>query len=223
LQIEGGDERSVLIIGGGQVGAELGRALGEDREIRFLDLNAEVIGGLKRSGYDAVCGNALDPLYWEICHAEEIGCALIMTGSSDHNLLIARLAHEQFHIPEVYIALQEKDEVKHASMIHQLQARRLFAKPYNYTYWNDQAYRKRLAYESRYIEPGSALIDVRMADSRIQHGVQPVAIVRDGLTLVPHDELLFAAGDEIKMLMRPERSQENQPLILPPSSRLIEP
>jgi len=222
LEIEGGDERSVLIIGGGQVGAELGRALGEDREIRFLDLNSEVIGGLKRSGYDAVCGNALDPLYWEICHAEEIGCALIMTGSSDHNLLIARLAHEHFHIPEIYIALQEEDEVKHASMIHQLQTRRLFAKPYNYTYWNDQAYRKRLAYESRFIEPDSALIGVRMADARIQHGVQPVAIVRDGLTLVPYDGLIFEIGDEIKMLMRPERSQENQALILPPSSHHIE-
>jgi len=222
LTIEGGDERSVLIIGGGQVGAELGRALGEDREVRFLDLNSEVIGGLKRSGYDAICGNALDPLYWEICHAEEIGCALIMTGSSDHNLLIARLAHENFHIPEIYIALQEEDEVKHASMIHQLQTRRLFAKPYNYTYWNDQAYRKRLAYESRFIEPDSALIGVRMADARIQHGVQPVAIVRDGLTLVPHDDLIFEIGDEIKMLMRPERSQESQALILPPSSRHIE-
>jgi len=223
LQIQGGDERSVLIIGGGQIGAELGRALGEDREVRFLDLNAEVIGGLKRSGYDAVCGNALDPLYWEICHAEEIGCALVMTGSSDHNLLIARLANEQFHIPEIYIALQEEDEVKHASMIHQLQAHRLFAKPYNYTYWNDQAYRKRLTYESRYIEPDSLLIGMRMADCRIQHGIQPVAIVREGLTLVPHDALTFETADEIKMLMRPERNKENQPLILPPSSRQIEP
>jgi len=222
LHIEGGDERSVLIIGGGQVGAEIGRALGEDREVRFLDLNAEVIGGLKRSGYEAICGNALDPLCWEICHAEEIGCALILTGSSDHNLLIARLAHENFHIPEIYIALQEDDEVKHASMIHQLQARRLFAKPYNYTYWNDQAHRKRLSYESRYIKPDSALIGVRMANARIQHGVQPVAIVRNGLTLVPHDHLIFAEGDEIKMLMRPERIQDTQTLIFPPSSHHIE-
>jgi len=147
LSIEGGDERSVLIIGGGQIGAEVGRALGEDREVRFLDLNSEVISSLKHSGYDAVCGNALDPLYWEIIHAEEIGCTLIMTGSSDHNLLIARLAHENFHIPEIYVTLQEQDEEKHASMIHQLQAKRLFAKPYKFTYWNDQAYRKRLIYE----------------------------------------------------------------------------
>ncbi|MFQ5518612.1 MAG: NAD-binding protein, partial [Mariprofundus sp.] len=218
LRIEGGDERSVLIIGGGQVGSEIGRALGEDREVRFLDLNSEVISGLKRSGYDAICGNALDPLYWEIVHAEEIGSAIIMTGSSDHNLLIARLAHENFNIPEIYVALQEDDQEKHASVIHQLQCKRLFAKAYNYTYWNDQAYRKRLAYESRYIKPDSALIGERMADARIQHGVQPIAVIRDGLTLVPHDELVFAADDEIKMLMRPERIQDGQPLILPPSA-----
>ena len=218
LSIQGGDERSVLIIGGGQIGSEVGRALGEDREVRFLDLNSEVISNLKRSGYDAVCGNALDPLYWEVVHAEEIGCALVMTGSSDHNLLIARLAHENFHIPDIYIALQEDDQEKHASLIHQLQTKRLFAKPYNYTYWNDQAYRKRLTYESRYIEEGSAMVGQRMADCRIQHGVQPIAIIRDGQTLVPHDDLIFEAGDEIKMLMRPERVQAKQPMILPPST-----
>ncbi|MDQ6982216.1 MAG: cation:proton antiporter [Mariprofundus sp.] len=218
LSIEGGNERSVLIIGGGQIGSEVGRALGEDREVRFLDLNSEVISSLKYSGYEAVCGNALDPLYWEIIHAEEIGCTLIMTGSSDHNLLIARLAHENFHIPEIYVTLQEQDEVKHASMIHQLQAQRLFAKPYQFTYWNDQAYRKRLIYESLHIEPDSLLIGYRMADVRIQHGVQPITVIREGLTLVPHDDLILAMNDEIKMLMRPERVQEGQPLILPPAS-----
>jgi len=218
LAIKGGDDRSVLIIGGGQVGSEVGRALGEDREVRFLDLNSEVISTLKRSGYNAVCGNALDPLFWEIVHAEEIGCAIIMTGSSDHNLLIARLAHESFHIPDIYVALQEGDEEKHASLIHQLQTRRLFGKAYNYTYWNDQAYRKRLTYETRMIEEGSSLIGHNMKDVRIQHGVQPITVIRDGKTSIPYDGFTFKAGDEVKMLMRPERIQEKQALIHPPAS-----
>ncbi len=218
LDIDGGDERSVLIIGGGQIGAEVGRALGEDREVRFLDLNLEVISSLKHSGYEAVCGNALDPLYWEVIHAEEIGCTLIMTGSSDHNMLIARLAHEQFHVPEIYITLQEHDEDKHASLIRQLQAHRLFAKPYNFTYWNDQAYRKRLIYESMLIDANSPLVGVSMGDARIQHGVQPVTVIRDGHTEVPHDHFILAAHDEIKMLMRPERVQDGSPLILPPAT-----
>lgn len=218
LDIDGGDERSVLIIGGGQIGSELGRALGEDREVRFLDLNSEVVTSLKHSGYYAVCGNALDPFYWELVHAEEIGSALIMTGSSDHNLHIARLAHDNFHIPAIYIALQENDEEKHASLIHQLQTRRLFAKSYNYTYWNDQAYRKRLLYESRYVDPDSPLIGHRMADVRILHGIQPITIVRNGQSFIPYDDLKFEAGDEIKMLVRPERIQEGQSLVLPPAS-----
>jgi len=218
LKIAGGDDRSVLIIGGGQIGAEIGRALGEDREVRFLDLNAEVITNLQRSGYEAVRGNALDPLYMEIVHAEEIGAALVMTGSSDHNMLIARLARDDFHIPEVYVALQEGDEEKHASLIHQLQLQRLFAKPYKFTYWNDQAYRKRLIYETRHVEADSLLIGQRMSDVRIPHGVQPIAIIRDGKTCIPHDNIRFQEGDEIKMLMRPERMQDGQPLILPPAS-----
>ncbi|RMH60994.1 MAG: sodium:proton antiporter [Zetaproteobacteria bacterium] len=217
LGITGPDERSVLIVGGGQMGSEIGRALGEDREVRFLDLNAEVISKLQRSGFHALRGNALDPVYLEILHAEEIGSILVMTGSSDHNLHIARLASEQFHIPNIYVALQEGDEIKHAQLIHQLQAKRLFAKPYTYTYWNDQAYRRRLVHESRIIENESPLVGCRLGDIRIPHGVQPIAIIRHDRTHIPHDDFELQAGDEIKVLTRPERLEPGQRLLLPPA------
>lgn len=223
LDVEGSDERSVLIVGGGQIGAELGRTLSDDREVRFLDLNGEVIGHLQNSGFVAVRGNALDPIYMEIVHAEEIGVIVVMTGSSDHNLLIAQLAQNDFHVPEVFVALQPDDEIKQARMIRQLGARRLFAKAYNYTYWNDQAYRKRLVYETRIIEADSALVGVAMSEARIPHGVQPLVVIRNGRTELPCDELRFEAGDEIKMLMRPERMQEGQPLILPPARQAAAP
>jgi len=218
LKVTGGDERSVLIVGGGQMGAELGRVLANDREVRFLDLNAEVVANLKRGNFMAICGNALDPLYMEILHTEEVGAVLAMTGSSDHNLLIANLAKETFHVPEVYIALQEGDEQKHASMIRQIQAKRLFAKPYTFTYWHDQAIRKRLMHETRLIEEDSPLIGHKMSDVRITHGVQPLALCRNDQMMIPHDGLRFEAGDEVSVLLRPERIQEGQALILPPAS-----
>jgi len=218
LKVSGGDERSVLIVGGGQLGAELGRVLANDREVRFLDLNAEVVTNLKRANFMAICGNALDPIYMEILHTEEVGAVLVMTGSSDHNLLIANLAKDTFHVPEIYVALQEGDEQKHASMIHQLEARRLFAKPYTFSYWHDQAIRKRLMHETRLVEEGSPLIGYKMSEVRITHGIQPLAISRKDRMLIPHDGLRFEEGDEISMLLRPERIQEGQALILPPSS-----
>jgi Trk K+ transport system NAD-binding subunit len=218
FKVEGSDERSVLIVGGGQIGAELGRTLSDDREVRFLDLNAEVISHLQRSGFQSVRGNALDPMYMEIIHAEEIGVVVAMTGSSDHNLLIAQMVRDNFHPPEIYVALQEGDEEKQSRMIERLGVKRLFAKPYQYTYWNDQAYRKRLVFETRTIEPDSPLIGTLMGESRIPHGVQPMVIIREGSTYLPHDDFVFSAGDEIKMLLRPERIEDGQPLILPPSA-----
>ncbi len=216
LGVEGGDDRSLLVIGGGQFGAEVGRALSDDREVRFLDLNADVVNALHRAGFSAVRGNALDPLYMGLIHAEEVGTVLVMTGSSDHNLLIARLAHDEFHIRNIYVTLQEGDEEKHARLIHQLRARRLFAKPYNFTYWNDQAMRRRLVYEHHVVDPDSNLIGHRLADVRIPHGVQPLVIVRNGQTHVPYDDFRLQAGDEIRMLLRPERIQAGQPLLFPP-------
>ncbi len=218
LKVDGGSDRSILIIGGGQMGAELGRALCDDREVRFLDLNGEIVNHLQHAGFTAVQGNALDPLYMEIVHAEEVSAVLVMTGSSDHNLLIASLAKEQFHVPEIYVALQEDAEDTHKGLIHRLQAKRLFAKPYTATYWQDQAFRKRLVYENQTIDESSALHGCLLGDARIPHGVQPLAIHRDGLSLIPHDDLQLQAGDEIAMLLRPERIQEQQTLILPPAT-----
>lgn len=218
LGVTGRDEKSVLIVGGGQMGAELGRVLASNREVRFLDLNVDVVNTLKRANFQAVCGNALDPIYMEILHTEEVSAVLAMTGSSDHNLLIANLAKNNFHVQDVYVALQEGDEVKHASMIKQIQARRLFAKPYTFTYWHDQALRKRLMHEMRVVDEDSPLIGHKMSDARILHGIQPLAVCRNGDMLIPHDELRFEAGDEISLLLRPERIQEGQALILPPAS-----
>jgi len=214
LNVEGGSDRSVLIVGGGQVGAELGRLLSEDREVRFLDMNGQVVSQLKQAGFEAVRGNALDPLYMEIIHAEEIDTVIVMTGSSDHNLHIARLAHDMFHIQEVYVTLEAGDEKKYASLMHQLQAKRLFAKPYTFSYWHDQATRKRLVFDTKVVDESSSLAGSKINELRIPSGVQPLAVVRDGLSHIVHDDLRLELGDEVYALLRPERVKEGQPILV---------
>jgi NhaP-type Na+/H+ or K+/H+ antiporter len=221
LQVNGSSDRTVLLIGGGQMAAEMGRVLCSDREVRFLDLNGEAIGHMKRAGFAAVQGNALDPLFMEVIHAEEVSAVLVMTGSSDHNLLIASMAKEQFHVPEIYVALQEGDEGKHARLIHQLQARRLFAKPYTATYWMDQAMRKRLIHDSVTITLESGLVGCELAHARITHGVQPMAVIRNDETLVPYDHLVLEAGDEILFLFRFDHLKEGQSMILAPAAKQL--
>ncbi len=218
LAVEGSGDRSVLIVGGGQVGAELGRLLSEDREVRFLDLNGQVVKTLKHAGFEAVQGNALDPLYMEVIHAEEIDTVIAMTGSSDHNLHIARLVQEQFHVREVYVSLEEGDEKKHSSLIHQLQAKRLFAKPYTFSYWHDQAVRKRLIFDTLTVTHDSGFIGLKMKELRIPHGVQPLAAIRKGQSQIVHDDLVLENGDEVYALLRPERVQEGQAMFELPSN-----
>ncbi len=214
LKVEGGSDRSVLIVGGGQLGAELGRLLSEDREVRFLDMNGQVVNRLKKVGFEAVRGNALDPIYMEIIHAEEIDTVIVMTGSSDHNLHIARLAHDMFHIQDVYVTLEEGDEKKYSSLMHQIQAKRLFAKPYTFSYWHDQAARKRLVFDTKTVDEASGLVGKVFRELRIPSGVQPLAVVRHGLSYIVHDDLELELGDEIYALLRPERIKEGQPILI---------
>ncbi len=213
LNVQGGSDRSVLIVGGGQVGAELGRLLSEDREVRFLDLNGQVVHNLKNAGFEAVRGNALDPLFMEVLHAEEIDTVIVMTGSSDHNLHIARLAQDMFHIKNAYVALAEGDEKKYSSLMHQIQAKRLFAKPYTFSYWHDQATRKRLVFDTLMIAEDSELVGLKINELRIPHGVQPLAVVREGQSHIIHDEFVLEKNDKVYALLRPERVKEGQPML----------
>jgi len=215
LKVSGSDDRSVLIVGGGQLGLELGRTLAQSREVRFLDLNSQVVEIAKRLGHVAVAGNALDPLFMEVVHAEEVGAVVVMTGSSDHNLLIANLAREQFQVPNLFVAMQEGDEKKHAETMRRLGACRLFGKPWTFTYWQDQASRKRLVHETQQVVEGSGLLGVSLADLRIPHGVQPLAVQRGEEMLISHDGVVLEVGDTLLLLLRPERVQEQQWQILP--------
>jgi len=221
LKVNGSSDTTVLLIGGGQMAAEMGRVLCHDREVRFLDMNGEAIGQMKKAGFQAVQGNALDPLFLEIIHAQEVSAVLVMTGSSDHNLLIAAMAREQFHVPDIYVALQEGEQGKHAPFIHQLQAKRLFGKPYTATYWMDQAVRKRLIHDAYTIPEDSPLVHCKLADTRITHGVQPMAILRNEETLIPHDDLILEADDEILFLLRFDHLKEGQSMILPPAIKQL--
>jgi len=217
LSVSGSDERSVLIIGGGQLGLELGRTLSQSREVRYLDLNSAVITVAKRLGHIAVVGNALDPLFMEVVHAEEVGSVLVMTGSTDHNLLIANLAHDQFRVPNLYIGMQEGDEKKHAKTIRRLGITRLFGKPWTFSYWQDQANRKRLMHTSQLVDADSGLAGYLLSEIRIPHGVQPLAVQRDDVLLLTHDNLKLMENDEILVLLRPERVDEGQSDLLPPN------
>ena len=172
----------------------------------------------RRLGYPAVAGNALDPVFMEAIHAEEVGSVLVMTGSTDHNLLIASLAREQFHVPRLFVAIQdEADKKKHAETIRRLGAHRLFGKPWTFTYWQDQASRKRLMHEVQRVDPDSALVGNRLTDLRIPHGVQPLAVQRAEEILISHDDLILQAGDELLLLLRPERVQEGMWQLLSPA------
>jgi len=142
---------------------------------------------------------------------------IAMTGSSDHNLHIARLVQEKYHVREIYVTLEDGDEKKHSSLIHQLQAKRLFAKPYTFSYWHDQATRKRLVFDTMTITQDSGLAGLKMSQLRIPHGIQPLAAIRKGQSQLVHDNLVLEVGDEVYALLRPERVQEGQAMFEVPA------
>ncbi|HID37014.1 MAG TPA: hypothetical protein EYP39_06550 [Ghiorsea sp.] len=119
-----------------------------------------------------------------------------------------------FHIQEVYVTLEEGDEKKYASLMHQIQAKRLFAKPYTFSYWHDQATRKRLVFDTKVVDEASLLAGSKIKELRIPSGVQPLAVVRDGLSYIVHDDLELELEDEVYALLRPERVKEGQPILI---------
>ncbi len=212
-----GPEHTMLIVGGGALALEIGRAM-EGWEVWYLDSDPYAVARMRRAGARAVSGNPMDPLFLELAGAPDAAAALVMTPGTEHNLLIARILRDDFRVETLWVAVEEGDERTYAKLMQRLGVVRAFGKHLSYTYWADQAYRKRLVYETRTIAPDSPLVGCRLADVRIPNGVLPIVIRRGKEATLAHDDWVLAAGDEVVLLLRPERVEEGQPLLLPPVS-----
>ncbi|MDX8378122.1 MAG: cation:proton antiporter [Mariprofundales bacterium] len=219
LNVEGGNERSVLIAGGGAFGLEMGRALAEDKgwEVRILDLNQDIVNQAKANNYKALLGNALDPVSLESLHAEEMSSIIAMTGSSDHNMLMASMARHEFGIRNIYVAIKERvpiSESKHLRMMEKLHTKRLFGKHYTYSYWNDQADRMELEWHWYALDEAKhELIGERLADIGIERGVQVVFIARDNIKIIPNDDVVLQANDALRLVCRRKDVHQDRPYL----------
>ena len=68
-------------------------------------------------------------------------------------------------------------------------------------------------YDTKTVDEASGLEGLKMKDVRIPSGVLPLAVVRDGLSYIIHDDLELMLGDEVYALLRPERMKEGQPML----------
>jgi Kef-type K+ transport system membrane component KefB/voltage-gated potassium channel Kch len=97
--------RGVTIVGAGPVSRHLARALRGGRPIRLVDTNEGRCAHARADGHDVVHGDALDPEVLRAAHTGEAGLLVTLTTNFEVNLLVGRLAHEEFGVPEIRVAV----------------------------------------------------------------------------------------------------------------------
>jgi len=94
--------RSVLIVGGGEVGADLARLLlARQYHVKVLEARPEELPRLQRDlpAEVVMIGNGADPAMLETAGVRRVQVVAAVTGTDETNLVVTSLARFEFHVP----------------------------------------------------------------------------------------------------------------------------
>lgn len=209
--------KTVLIVGGGEVGLRLAAVLAEARRpVRLLEVRRSVLPALReRLGAEAVIhGSGTDPAALEAAGVRDAEVLAAVTGSDVTNAAVAQLARFGFGVPRVVARVSSPRSrwlftaelgvdvaLDQSELLAELLAGEL-------TMGEVVALLKlRLgdyALLEERVAPGAPAAGRSLADLPIPPDASVVAVLRDGRLMVPRGGTVLRAGDEVLALVRPE-------------------
>ena len=128
----------VLIIGAGPVARLLARELARSRPVTLLDGNEENCRAAQEMGLNATHGDALEDVALRDAGIENAGLLIGMTPNAEVNVLVAKRAHEEFFIPELYALLVTEGDGGLYRQLEHIGANSLYTTSINLNNWNNR-------------------------------------------------------------------------------------
>jgi NhaP-type Na+/H+ or K+/H+ antiporter len=105
--------RGYAIFGANDLAHAMGRLLRDGgEEVIFLDSNPEAATIVERDKFKVIFGNVLEERTLARAQLDDRAICLAMTTNEEANLLFAMHALEDFKVPEVYVALSPRQDVR---------------------------------------------------------------------------------------------------------------
>lgn len=201
---------NVLIVGGGNTGAQLARRLLDaGYQVKLIESQPETIGRLTEElpAGVVVMGDGSSPLIMETAGITSAHVLAAVTGEDETNLVITTLARFEFEVPRtiarvnnpknawlftpemgVDVALNQADilagliveEMSLGDMMTLLKLRRGL-----YSLVEEK------------LPPGSKALDIPLKDLSLPETCVIAAVIREGRVIIPRGSMVFSVGDEI--------------------------
>lgn len=219
---------SVLIVGGGRIGAYLASLLLDGgHEISLIEADPsrrEELSGTLPAG-SIVAGGGTEPEVLEAAGARQADTVVAVTARDETNLVVTSLAKFEFAVPRtiarvnnpanmwlytadmgVDVALNQSDIIGHlvaeemslGEMTTLLKLRR-----------------GRYALVEEQVHPASAAAGRPLADLDLPTECMLVGVLRDSEVLMPHDDTVLQPGDEVLAIVRHDAAAQLSELLEP--------
>jgi NhaP-type Na+/H+ or K+/H+ antiporter len=219
--------RGYAIFGANELAHTMARLLREEgEEVVFLDSNPQAATIVERDKFKVIFGNVLEERTLARAQLDDRAICLAMTTNEEANLLFAMHALEDFKVPDVYVALPPRQDVR-ASHARARGALVLFGAPRDIELWA-----VRFRREVASIEAWKVTVKPKNTDDEEYKGptlATPESLLlplfhRRGNKLTPvSGQTTLAEGDVVQLAVLDEKREEAQAWLRERGFTFVEP
>lgn len=203
--------RGFVILGAGDLGRALGRALREDNEtVVFIDSNADAANAAQADGFQVVFGNALQERTLSQARAGDMATAVALTPNEEVNLMFAERCRREHRMTNTLVALNKGLGHVSADMVAEAGARVLFASHRDIGLWSVRLRRDQATLERWHFghEDQSGMTEIDPDQLNMAQLILPLVVHRKGRAKPVDDQTVFRQGDEVALAINREKHNE---------------
>jgi NhaP-type Na+/H+ or K+/H+ antiporter/Trk K+ transport system NAD-binding subunit len=191
----------ILIVGANRLGRTVANLLANHGwDPLLIDTNGRYCWAARRMGLAAIQGNVLDREVLEQAQVDSAVALLATTSNQEINLIVARLASEEYHVPRVYPVLADVESGAPEGLVEEIGGDLAFGRRMDVVGWSEdlRASRARVAT----LEVGADAPAETVGELPLPEGAVPVLTVRAGRVLLTHARLRWQPGDQVIAIVR---------------------
>lgn len=207
LGVSAKSSRYVVVVGANALGRTFGDQLRKHGwEPLLIDANPANVGRARLEGITATVGNALDRSVLEEARLEDASVVVALTANQEINFLACQLARDEYHVPEVYPVLADRERGPREELVESIGAEVAFAAETDVPQWNHDLAHGQASV--RIATVGESPADVPIGELPLTADMLPLLLIRDGEARICHTGERLQADDRVVAVVRQGAEQE---------------
>ncbi len=203
--------RGFVILGAGDLGRALGRALREGNEtVVFIDSNADAANAAQADGFQVVFGNAVEERTLSQARIGDMATAIALTPNEEVNLIFAERCRREYRVEHTLVALNKGLGHVSAEMAAEAGARVLFASHRDIGLWSIRLRRGQANLERWRFghDEQSDVAEIKPDQLNMAQLILPLVVYRNDRATPVDDHTAFRPGDEVALVIFREKHNQ---------------